>query len=55
MNTFFIRPGYKSDINLIEFSGDHRADDYPPVFNILKKALDPTRITMEDPVTDDYV
>ncbi len=55
MNTFFIRPGYKSDIDLIEFSGDHRSDDFPSVFNILNNTLKPIRITMEDYVTDDYV
>ncbi|MBL4666701.1 MAG: hypothetical protein JKY04_04935 [Sneathiella sp.] len=55
MNSFFIRPGYKLDFDLIEFSGDHRSDDFPDVFYILKNALNPTKITMEDFVTDDYV
>ena len=55
MNSFFIRPGYKSDHDLIEFSGDHRADDYPDVYYMLKNALNPIKITMEDFVTDDYV
>lgn len=55
MNSFFIRPGYKSEFDLIEFSGDHRLDDFPDVFYILKDALNPTKITIEDFVTDDYV
>ncbi|MEZ8187860.1 hypothetical protein ACED29_18815 [Shewanella sp. 5S214] len=55
MNSFFIRPGYKSDHDLIEFSGDHRSDDFPDVFYILKNALKPSIIIMEDYVTDDYV
>jgi hypothetical protein len=55
MNSFFIRLGYKSDHNLIEFSGDHRSGDFPDVLYILKNALKPSRIIMEDYVTDDYV
>ncbi|WP_106590104.1 hypothetical protein [Marinobacterium halophilum] len=55
MNLFFIRPGYESDHDLIEFSGDHRSDDFTSVFPILENALKPSRITLEDFVTDDYV
>ena len=55
MNSFFIRPGYKSDFDLIEFNGDHRADGFPDVFYILKNDLKPTKVSMEDYVTDDYV
>ena len=55
MNSFFIRPGYESDHDLIEFSGDHRSDNFPSVFSILENALKPSRITLEDFVIDDYV
>jgi hypothetical protein len=36
---FRIRPGYKSETLLVEFCGDHRADDYPEVAEILERAL----------------
>lgn len=55
MNSFFIRPAYGSEFDLIEFTGDHRSDDFPDVFYLLKCALNPTKITVEYFVTDDYV
>lgn len=34
-----IRPGYGSQLLLVEFCGDHRADEFPDVCNILRLAL----------------
>lgn len=36
---FKIRPGYGSKLLLVEFCGDHRADDFPDVSTILLAAL----------------
>ncbi|MGI5310797.1 hypothetical protein [Rheinheimera sp. WS51] len=39
METFRIRPGYKSKELLIEFWGDHRSQDFPDIQGILAKGL----------------
>jgi len=39
MERFSIRPGYGSDVLLVEFLGDHRGDGYPPVGALLAEAL----------------
>lgn len=40
MNKFRVRPGYgTANLMLVEFSGDHRAEGFPPVLKLLEGQL----------------
>lgn len=39
METFRIRPGYKSKELLVEFWGDHRGENFPDIRSILAQGL----------------
>lgn len=49
LRKFRTRPGYASSELLIELCGDHRADDYPNVSNLLQEALHSTIQHHPDP------
>lgn len=46
MERFSIRPGYGSDILLLEFLGDHRGSAFPNVGALLAEALDARAVPM---------
>jgi hypothetical protein len=51
-----VRPGYDEAAQpLIEFRGDHRADDYPRVMRVLASALPALEATAQPDLTDDYL
>jgi len=53
---FVVRPGYGPGAHpLIEFRGDHRADGYPPMLQLLQSTLPGPQVTGDSNLCDDHV
>jgi hypothetical protein len=53
---FVVRPGYDAAaLPLIEFQGDHRADDYPPMLHLLASTLPGLQATAQPNFADEYL